>query len=146
MGFCEMIYRCNLFAMVSGGSRPKFADNTVLVYDDAKKRSVSEFTFSQPVLSVRCRRDRLVAVLLTQIHVFSFPNNPQKLLTIPTRPNSLGLCELSPGASNLLVFPGFKVGSLHLVVSHVQILLASRILPSRVSWGLILNQFTDFRI
>ncbi len=119
VGFCEMLYRCNLFAMVSGGSRPKFAENTVLVYDDAKKRSVLEFTFRQAVIAVRCRRDRLVAVLLEQIHVFSFPNNPQKLLTIPTRPNPLGLCELSPGLSNLLIFPGSKVGSLHLVVSLI---------------------------
>lgn len=115
VAFCEMIYRCNLFAMVSGGSRPKYAENSVLVYDDAKKRPVLEFTFSQVVLSVRCRRDRLVVVLKNQIHVFSFPNNPQKLLTIPTRHNPLGLCELSPGSSSFLVFPGSKIGSLQLL-------------------------------
>jgi hypothetical protein len=116
VGFCEMVYRCNLFAIVSGGNRPKYADNSVLVYDDSKKRSVLEFTFNQQVLSVRCRRDRLVAVLKNRIHIFSFPTNPQKLFTIETRPNPFGLCELSPGRLNLLVFPGSKMGSLQLMV------------------------------
>lgn len=112
-----MIYRSNLFAIVSGGIRPKYADNTVLVYDDIKKRSVLEFTFNQAVLSVRCRRDRLVAILNNKIHIFSFPNNPQKLFTVETRANPAGLCELSPGMHNLLVFPGFRDGSIQIVVS-----------------------------
>lgn len=29
VGFSEMVYRTNLFAIVSGGSRPKYADNSV---------------------------------------------------------------------------------------------------------------------
>ncbi|CAL8120383.1 unnamed protein product [Orchesella dallaii] len=115
VGYCEMVYRCNLFAIVSGGHRPKYADNTVLVYDDVKKRSVLEFTFTQPVLAIRCRRDRLVAILKNKIHIFSFPNNPQKLFTIETRNNPTGLCELSPGIHNLLVFPGFRDGSIQVV-------------------------------
>jgi hypothetical protein len=105
--------------MVSGGTRPKYADNSVLVYDDTSKRSVLEFTFNQPVIGVRCKRDRLVAILKNRIHVFSYPSNPEKLMTIPTRENPLGLCELSggSGSQNLLIFPGFKIGSLQLVVS-----------------------------
>jgi len=126
VGFCEMVYRSNLFAMVSGGTRPKYAENSVLLYDDMSKKSVLEFTFNQPVLGVRCKRDRLVAILKNRIHVFSYPSNPEKLMTIPTRENPLGLCEVSTGTStqNLLVFPGFKIGSLQLVVSqrlHVQL-------------------------
>src|SRR5687768_7599748 len=114
VGFCEMIYRCNLFAIVSGGTRPKFAENTILVYDDLKKCAVLEFTFNQPVLAVRCTRDRLVSVLKNEIHVFSFPNDPKKLITIPTRINPLGLCELSLGHASYVVFPGTKIGSIHL--------------------------------
>ncbi|CAG7829215.1 unnamed protein product [Allacma fusca] len=112
VGFCEMVWRCNLFAIVSGGSKPKYADNSVLVYDDNLKRAVLEFTFDQPVLSVRCRKDRLVAVLKNRIHIFSFPHQPQKLFTVETKSNPLGLCELSPGNNILLVFPGSKMGSL----------------------------------
>ena len=114
-----MVWRCNLFAIVSGGSKPKYAENSVLVYDDSLKKAVLEFTFNQPVLSVRCRKERLVVVLKNRIHIFSFPHSPQKLFTIETRENPLGLCELSPGTYNLLVFPGSKVGSLQIMVSDV---------------------------
>lgn len=114
-----MVWRCNLFAIVSGGSKPKYAENSVLVYDDSLKKAVLEFTFNQPVLSVRCRKERLVVVLKNRIHIFSFPHNPQKLFTIETRENPLGLCELSPGTYNLLVFPGSKVGSLQIMVIDI---------------------------
>ena len=31
----DMLYRSNLVALVSGGKRPKFAENTVMIFDDA---------------------------------------------------------------------------------------------------------------
>lgn len=57
---CEMLHRTNLLAVVAGGSRPKFAENTVLVYDDISKKFVLEFTFTAPVKAVRLRRDKWV--------------------------------------------------------------------------------------
>ena len=33
----EMLYRTNLVAMVAGGRKPKFADNTVLCYKYDKR-------------------------------------------------------------------------------------------------------------
>lgn len=44
--------------MVAGGSCPKYADNTVLVYDDISKQFVLELTFKVPVKAVRLRRDK----------------------------------------------------------------------------------------
>lgn len=55
---CEMLHRTNLIAIVGGGPRPKFADNTVLIYDDNAKCFVLEYTFTAPVVAVRLRRDR----------------------------------------------------------------------------------------
>ncbi|KAF4523719.1 hypothetical protein B566_EDAN011583 [Ephemera danica] len=95
---CEMLHRTNLLAFSGGAPRPKFADNTVLVYDDLGKK--------------------LVVALRRQIHVFSFPEPAQLLLTLETRDNPLGLCELSPLSTaerQLLVFPGHKMGSVQLV-------------------------------
>jgi len=65
---CEMLQRTNLLAIVAGGSRPKFAENTVLVYDDISKKFVLEFTFTTPVKAVRLRWDKWV--LLT--HTWSY--------------------------------------------------------------------------
>ena len=55
---CEMLHRTNLIAIVGGGPRAKFAENTVLIFDDHAKTFVLEFTFTAPVVAVRLRRDR----------------------------------------------------------------------------------------
>lgn len=55
---CEMLQRSNLLAIISGGSRPKFADNTVLIYDDSAKKFILELTFSSSVRAVRLRKDK----------------------------------------------------------------------------------------
>lgn len=55
---CEMLQRTNLIAVIGGGPRPKFADNTILIYDDVLKKFVLDYTFTQPVISVCLKRDR----------------------------------------------------------------------------------------
>ncbi len=54
----EMLYRTNLIAIVGGGSMPKFAENTVLIWDDTKKKFILELTFPSVILAVRLRRDK----------------------------------------------------------------------------------------
>lgn len=115
---CEMLHRTNLFALVGGGSRPRFAENTILIWDDIKKQCVMEFTFASAVLAVRLKSDVLVAALMNKIHVFSFPHKPCKLFTYDTRSNPIGLLELTPlgdADRQILVFPGHKIGSVQLV-------------------------------
>ncbi|XP_057366811.1 WD repeat domain phosphoinositide-interacting protein 4-like [Daphnia carinata] len=115
---CEMLHRTNLIAVVGGGPRPKFADNTILIYDDVLKKFVLDYTFTQPVVAVRLKRDRLIAVLRRQIHVFSFPNNSKKLFTLETRDNPKGLCQINSLISSekqLLICLGHKLGSIQLV-------------------------------
>lgn len=55
-----MLHRTNLLAMVGGGAVPKYADNTVLIYDDRTSKLILEFTFAAPVLAVRLRKDRYI--------------------------------------------------------------------------------------
>lgn len=57
---CEMLQRSNILAIVSGGSRPKFADNTLLIYDDVSKKFILELTFSSSIKAVRLRKDKYV--------------------------------------------------------------------------------------
>jgi WD40 repeat protein len=116
----EMLYRTNLIAIIGGGTNPKYTTYSVLVLDDSRKefekKVVLELMFAQPVVAVRLRYDRLIAVLRCQIHVFSFPTNPQKLFAFDTRDNPRGLCEVCPSLDNqILIFPGYKCGSLQLV-------------------------------
>jgi hypothetical protein len=86
---CELLHRTNLIALVAGRSKPNFADNTVLIWDDAKKKFILKFTFSSTVLSLKTQRDRLFVVERQRIHFFNFPQKSQKLLTIETHDNSV---------------------------------------------------------
>jgi hypothetical protein len=51
-----------MVAVVSGGNRPMFAENTIMIYDDKKNKFVLEFTLPTPVLGVRLKRNKLVAI------------------------------------------------------------------------------------
>ncbi|GAU96607.1 hypothetical protein RvY_08033 [Ramazzottius varieornatus] len=112
---CEMLYRSNLVAIIGGGSKPKFAENTVLIWDDAAKKFVMELTFGLPVISARLRRDKIVCILRNQIHVFRFPNGASKIYTCETRDNPRGLCELNTTSDRqIMAFPGVKCGTLQI--------------------------------
>lgn len=118
VALCEMLCRTNLLAIVGGGPCPKFADNTVLIWDDLSKRFVMELTFPAPVLAVRLRRDKVVVVTRRQVHVMAFLPRPAKLFTCDTWDNPKGLCQVSPVAScerHLLLFPGQRCGSVQIL-------------------------------
>uniref|UniRef100_A0A914VHW6 WD repeat domain phosphoinositide-interacting protein 4 n=1 Tax=Plectus sambesii TaxID=2011161 RepID=A0A914VHW6_9BILA len=113
---CAMLHRTNLLAIVGGGSHPKFADNSVLIWDDVARKFVLELTLPGPILNVLLAYSKLIVVLARQIHVFSFPNPCVRISTQETRENFHGLCQLSSDPnSELLVYPGFKIGSVQLV-------------------------------
>jgi len=152
-----MLHRTNLVAFSSGPPRPKYANNTVLIYDDNTKQFILEFTFPAPIKAIRLRKDkyffkklfnlqlfttlittfRLVVALRKQIHVFSFPEPAQRLMTLETRDNPLGLCELAPlmtAERQLLVFPGHKIGSIQLVVRIIFNSIILYFFPIFTSW------------
>ncbi|MCL4120866.1 UNVERIFIED_CONTAM: hypothetical protein GTU68_041406 [Idotea baltica] len=54
----EMLQQSNLLALVGGGSQPKYADNTVLIYDDDFKAFAAEYTYTGPVLALRVCKNR----------------------------------------------------------------------------------------
>ncbi|CAL1272550.1 unnamed protein product [Larinioides sclopetarius] len=119
VSLCEMLNRTNIVAIVGGsGPKQKFADNAVLLWDNEASKFVAEFTFSTPVLCVRLKKDRLFAAEYSQVHVFSFPNDPRKLFSFNTGANPRGLLQVSPFPSSerqVLVFPGSYAGSIQIV-------------------------------
>nr|XP_026689712.1 WD repeat domain phosphoinositide-interacting protein 4 [Ciona intestinalis] len=119
VGSCSqavMFYRSNLVAVVGGGLRPKFPQNVVRIWDDKFKKFVIEYCFNSNVLNVHLFRDKLIVALSRMVYVFSFPNKSEKLAEIETRPNPLGLCQVSPASDKqLMAIPGHKVGGLQLI-------------------------------
>ncbi|KAK9146757.1 hypothetical protein Sjap_006660 [Stephania japonica] len=112
----EMLFRCNILALVGGGSNPQYPPNKVLIWDDHQSRCIGEFSFRSEVRAVKLRRDRIVVVLEHKIYVYNFMD--LKLLhQIETWANARGLCCLSHHSNNsVLACPGLHKG--HVRIEH----------------------------
>lgn len=110
IGKVEMLFRCNILALVGGGPDPQYPVNKVMIWDDHQSRCIGELSFRSEVRGVRLRRDRIVVVLEQKVFVYNFTD--LKLLhQIETIANPKGLCEVSQTAGKLvLVCPGLQKG------------------------------------
>lgn len=106
----EMLFRCNILALVGGGPDPQHPPCKVMIWDDHQNRCIGELSFRSDVRSVRLRRDRIIVVLEQKIFVYNFAD--LKLMhQIETIANPKGLCAVSQGAGSLvLVCPGLQKG------------------------------------
>lgn len=110
IGVVEMLFRCNILALVGGGPDPQYPLNKVMIWDDHQSRCIGELSFRSEVRSVKLRRDRIIVVLEQKIFVYNFAD--LKLLhQIETIANPGGLCAVSQGVGSLvLVCPGLQKG------------------------------------
>jgi len=114
VGYVEMLFRCNILALVGGGHNPRYPPNKVMIWDDHQNRCIGELSFRSDVKAVKLRRDRVVVVLEHKIYVYNFAD--LKLVDhIETMTNSRGLCALCPAPqSTVLVCPGLEKGRIRI--------------------------------
>lgn len=111
IGIVEMLYRCNLLAIVGGGVSPRYPPNKVMIWDDRQNRCVGELLFKTNVHAVRLRRDRVVVVLANKVHVHRFKD--LKLLSqVATANNPRGIVAQNESKeSHVLAVLGANVGT-----------------------------------
>eukprot|EP01041_Mallomonas_annulata_P005572 gene5572-11221_t len=116
----EMLFRCNLLALVGGGRNPRYPPNKVMIWDDHQNRCIGELMFKTEVKAVRLRRDRVVVVLQNKVYVYRFSD--LKLLDqINTSPNTRGLVCMSPDAGHtVLACPGLAKGSIRVELYDIK--------------------------
>ncbi|GIL64901.1 hypothetical protein Vafri_18737 [Volvox africanus] len=116
IGIVEMLFRCNILAIVGGGAAPRYPPTKVMIWDDHQGKCIGEMTFRSQVRAVRLRRDRIVVALEHKVLVYNFAD--LKLLhQTETCANPRGLVAISSTAAmssasdnTVLACPGLHTG------------------------------------
>jgi WD repeat-containing protein 45 len=110
----QMLFRCNLLAIVGGGRNPRYPTNKVMIWDDHQNKCIGELKFRTEVKAVKLRRDRVVVVLENKVFVYRF-KDLRLLDHITTVSNPKGLVSLCPEAkNNVLAIPGLARGTIRI--------------------------------
>jgi WD40 repeat protein len=119
----EMLFRCNLLALVGGGPSPKYPPNKIIMWDDYRAKPIGELSFRQRVLSVKLRRDRIAVALTNRVYVYNF-SDLTLLDQIPTCTNPRGLLCMSSDAGAALgvvvACPGMTRGHVRVELYHLR--------------------------
>ncbi|KAG2497893.1 hypothetical protein HYH03_004159 [Edaphochlamys debaryana] len=120
IGIVEMLFRCNILAIVGGGPSPRYPPSKVMIWDDHQGKCIGEMAFRSQVRAVRLRRDRIVVALEHKVLVYNFAD--LKLLhQTETCANPRGLVAISSTAAmtatadnTVLACPGLHTGQVRI--------------------------------
>ncbi|KAK9846636.1 hypothetical protein WJX81_008098 [Elliptochloris bilobata] len=120
VGIVEMLFRCNILAIVGGGAAPRFPPNKVMIWDDHQGRCIGELSFRSQVRAVRLRRDKIVVALEHKVLMYNFADLRLEHST-ETLANPHGLAALSPAPEhNVLACPGLHCGQVRVELYDVR--------------------------
>ena len=120
VGIVEMLFRCNILALVGGGAVPKYSPNKVMIWDDHQARCIGELSFRVPVRAVKLRRDKIVVVLEHKIYVYNF-SDLKIVHQTDTWGNPHGICSLSPTQEScVMACPGLIRGQVRVELYEPQ--------------------------
>uniref|UniRef100_A0A7S2JL68 WD repeat domain phosphoinositide-interacting protein 3 n=1 Tax=Haptolina brevifila TaxID=156173 RepID=A0A7S2JL68_9EUKA len=114
LGIVEMLFRCNILALVGGGQSPRYPPNKVMIWDDHQNRPIGELTYRSNVKAVRMSRENVVVALEYWVRYYDFGNLNERG-RMETVSNPKGLCALAADSSKfVLACPGLQKGQVRI--------------------------------
>ena len=115
IGIVEMLNRCNIIALVGGGNNPKYDRNKLIIWDDSQCKALVEIVVIFNIENIKLKRTKIFIVGETEISVFTFGNNYQKIDSINTCQNKNGIFGISlDPQSNIICFPSLEIGKIRI--------------------------------
>lgn len=109
VGIFRMFGTTNIMIFTGGGKNPCKSKDTVVIWDECKKKIVTELDMKETVRNICVANDRIVVVLEKMIYIFNFKG--VLLNTKPTYSNPDGLCVINNNADKFaIVSLGLKKG------------------------------------
>ena len=107
-----MLYKTNILALVSTESNPIYNKNKVIIWDDYQKKSLSELKFSQNILNLKLRKDKIVVICLDKIYIFNL-RTFESIDIIETGENSYGAIGINYDIEKTIIaYPYKKKGKI----------------------------------
>lgn len=111
VGIFKMFGTTNLMIFTGGGKNPCKSKDTVVIWDECKKKIVTELDMRETVKNICVANDRIVVVLEKMIYIFNFKG--MLLNTKQTYSNPDGLCVINHDKDNFVVATlGLKKGEI----------------------------------
>ncbi|KAF4656501.1 WD repeat domain phosphoinositide-interacting protein 3 [Perkinsus chesapeaki] len=133
VGIVEMLYRCNILALVGGGRNPRFAPHKVILWDDRHPRPLAELSFRTTVRAVRLRRDMIVVAIDAKVYVYRF-SDLTLVDSLATAHNPRGIIALSQGEDRAVlatVANQQQKGGKEEICTHAQAIMEFRTCPCK---------------
>ena len=89
-----MLYRSNILALVGSENNPIYNKNKVIIWDDYQKKTLSELKFSQNILNLKLRKDKIAVICADKIYLFSL-SSFQSIDIIETGENPHGVIGIN---------------------------------------------------
>eukprot|EP00755_Sulcionema_specki_P036547 Sspe_Gene.107152::Locus_85235_Transcript_1_1_Confidence_1.000_Length_1145::g.107152::m.107152 len=112
IGIVEMLFRCNILALVGGGKVPCFPKNRVKLWDDHTMQVIGDLSFKDDVRAVKLSRNTVLVATEAAIFQYSFDKLELKHKH-GTELNPLGIFALC-SAKCVLACPSLEKGSVRI--------------------------------
>ena len=114
MSMVVMLYRTNILALVGSENNPIYNKNKVVIWDDYQKKSLSELKFSQNILNIKLRKDKIIVVCIDKIYLFSL-STFQSIDIIESGENLHGVIGINYCIDNTIIaYPDKKKGKIRI--------------------------------
>jgi len=128
----EMLFRCNILAIVGKGNNSQYQPNKVMIWDDYQNKCIAELTFKTNVKGVKLRKDKIIVVLENKIFIYNFINLAE-IFQVDTIDNPKGLCAVS---NSFIAYPGKNHGDIELYNGDTKIINAHKSNISQIALSL----------